>query len=65
MPTLLTFTETKHFLNISRATLYRWAAGNTIPAIKMGGQWRFDKEQLDKWLDDQENLKKEKLQYEQ
>jgi len=61
MPTLLTFTETKHFLNISRATLYRWATENAIPAIKMGGQWRFDKEQLDKWLDDQENIKKERL----
>jgi len=26
----------------------------------MGRQWCFNKEHLDKWLDDQENLKKEK-----
>ena len=54
----MNFKETMKYLGTSRATLYRWATEGTIPAIKMGRQWRFKSARIDKWLDDQENLKK-------
>lgn len=60
MDRLMNFKETMHYLNISKAALYRWATEGTIPAIRMGRRWRFKKERLDKWLDDKENTKKKK-----
>jgi excisionase family DNA binding protein len=39
-------------LRISRSTLYRMAEAGLIPASRIGGQWRFDPERIDAWLDD-------------
>jgi len=58
MDRLMDFKETVRYLKTSRATLYRWTTNSTIPAIKMGRRWRFKRERIDKWLDDQENIKK-------
>jgi len=58
MNRLMDFKETIKYLKTSRATLYRWTTEKKIPAIKMGKVWRFKKERIDEWLDDQENLKK-------
>ena len=60
MDKLMDFKETMRYLKTSRATLYRWATEGTIPAIKMGRQWRFKSERIDKWLDGQENLNRGK-----
>lgn len=37
-------------LRISRSTLYRIAEAGLIPASRIGGQWRFDPDLLDRWL---------------
>ena len=58
MEKMMNFNETKSYLNISRATLYRWAVDKKIPAIKMGKVWRFKKEKIDGWLEERENTKK-------
>jgi excisionase family DNA binding protein len=55
---LMNFKETMKYLRTSRATLYRWATEGKIPAIKMGGLWRFKRDHIDKWLDSQERFKK-------
>ena len=55
MERMMNFHEIKAYLNVSRATLYKWVEDGKIPAIKMGGVWRFRKERIDKWLDSQEN----------
>ncbi len=34
------------FLNIKKRTIYKLAKDGEIPAIKIGGQWRFSKQQL-------------------
>jgi len=57
MDKLMDFKETMRYLKTSRATLYRWATEKRIPAIKMGKVWRFKRERVEKWLDDQENLR--------
>jgi len=56
MDKLMDFNDTKKYLNTSRATLYRLIHTKKIPAFKMGGQWRFKKERLDKWLEAHENV---------
>lgn len=53
------FKEAKRYLKTSRATLYRLIQNKTIPAFKMGRQWRFKKERLDKWLEAHENINNE------
>ena len=55
---LIDFNETKQYLKVSRSTLYRLLQSGRIPASKVGGQWRFRRERLDKWLEDQENMNK-------
>lgn len=57
MDRLMDFQETKEYLKISRATLYRWVYEKKVPAFKIGTTWRFDKKRIDTWLLDHENLK--------
>ena len=42
-------------LGVHRRTLNYWAANGAIPAYKIGGQWRVDREELRKWLQDRHN----------
>jgi len=34
---------------MSKSTLYEFGRKGNIPAHKMGGEWRFDAEELDNW----------------
>lgn len=56
MEKLMDFNDAKNYLKTSKPTLYRLIHTKKIPAFKMGGQWRFKKERLDKWLEDHENI---------
>ncbi len=47
--------ETAKYLKIGKSTLYKMAREGKIPAVKIANQWRFRKEDIDKWL--QENKK--------
>ncbi len=50
MTEILSVPETCVFLKISKPTLYRYISKGEIPALKVGGTWRFDKESLDQWV---------------
>jgi excisionase family DNA binding protein len=50
VPELLTVRELAGYLKLNPATVMRKAARGDLPAIKIGRQFRFDKEQIDKWL---------------
>jgi excisionase family DNA binding protein len=39
--------ETSRYLRIKRRTLYALAARGEVPAVKIGGQWRFRRSHLD------------------
>lgn len=39
--------EAEEYLGIKKRTLYKLAKTGDIPAIKIGGQWRFSKYRLD------------------
>jgi len=38
------------YLQISTSTIYSLARSGKIPATKIGGQWRFNKNEIDKSL---------------
>jgi len=50
MEKFMNFNDVKKYLNVSRATLYRFIHDRKMPAFKVGGQWRFKKIQIDKWI---------------
>ena len=42
----MSFEEAMEFLKTTRSTLYRWLHEGTIPATKLGRQWRFSAQEL-------------------
>lgn len=50
MEELLTLREAAKKLRVAEVTLYRLARQGRVPAIKVGGAWRFKPEVLDAWL---------------
>ncbi|MBX6363503.1 MAG: PTS sugar transporter subunit IIA [Gemmatimonadetes bacterium] len=51
MPDLLTTRQLAEYLQLSERTIYRLLERGEIPALKVGGQWRFRKSAVDEWLD--------------
>jgi excisionase family DNA binding protein len=50
---LMTIDDLSDYLKVTRRTIYEWLKGRKIPAIKLIGQWRFKKDKIDAWLDNQ------------
>jgi len=55
---LLTTREIAEYLRLRRETVLRKVAKGEIPAIKVGGRFRFDKDQIDDWLRQKSTSKK-------
>jgi PTS system nitrogen regulatory IIA component len=53
MQTLMTIDDLTDYLKVSRRTIYEWLKHNKIPAIKLVGQWRFQKDKIDYWMEHQ------------
>jgi excisionase family DNA binding protein len=51
--TFLTTEEVLEYLNVNLRTVYRLIKAGTIPAVRVGRQWRFRKRDIDKWLEGQ------------
>lgn len=49
----MTIEEVAQYMQVSRFTVYRLAKDHSIPASKIGRQWRFQKEEIDRWVRDQ------------
>ncbi|MDD4573140.1 MAG: helix-turn-helix domain-containing protein [Sphaerochaeta sp.] len=47
---VLTLQECSRYLKIAESTIYVLARNGRIPAQKVGRNWRFSKNALDKWL---------------
>ena len=50
MSELLTTKEIAEYLKLRKETVLRKVRKREMPAIKVGGRFRFDKEQIDEWL---------------
>jgi len=48
---ILTFEEVAAYMKASKRTVYRSAASGRLPAFKHGSTWRFQRGDLDKWID--------------
>jgi excisionase family DNA binding protein len=46
----LTTADALAYLRTAPRTLYRYLASGQIPAVRMGRQWRFRKDDLDRWV---------------
>lgn len=47
---LLTSTEAAEYLSFHPDTLRRKVRSREVPAVRVGGRWRFRKETLDEWI---------------
>lgn len=56
MEKLLTLEEVADYLRLSNDTVYRMANTGTIPASKVGNQWRFRRGDVDAWLEANKNV---------
>lgn len=50
MVDMLTAKDIQGLLQVDRSTIYRMAEAGQLPAIKVGKQWRFPSDRVDKWL---------------
>ena len=59
MDQLMTIEEVASYMRVSRFTVYRLAKDRSIPATKIGRQWRFQKEEIDQWVKNPYRYRKE------
>lgn len=50
MPQLMTVEELGEYLRFTRKTIYKMLKEGSLPAIRIGNKWRFDKTAIDDWL---------------
>ncbi len=50
---LLTTGQVQGLLRVDRTTIYRMVEDGRLPAIRVGKQWRFEKDEIEHWLQDQ------------
>ena len=46
----LSIKEVAHRLNLHEMTIYRLIKSKDLPAFKVGGQWRINRQFLENWL---------------
>jgi excisionase family DNA binding protein len=60
MATWFTVKQAAGYLQISTSTIYAMARDGTLPASRVGNQWRFDKAEIDHWLKNKSSNSREK-----
>ncbi|NVK30196.1 MAG: helix-turn-helix domain-containing protein [Gammaproteobacteria bacterium] len=50
---ILTVKEVADYLKLAEKTAYRLAAEGRLPGFKVGGSWRFKKDDLQQWIEQQ------------
>lgn len=49
----MTVREVADYLNVNEKTVYRLAQRRELPGFKVAGAWRFQKSDLEAWIEDQ------------
>jgi len=52
---ILTLKEVAAYLKLAEKTAYRLASEGKLPGFKVGGSWRFKKNDLEKWIESQKH----------
>ncbi len=47
---LMDVDELAQYLKLKKQTIYNWLNLRKISGIKIGGVWRFDRREVEKWL---------------
>jgi len=48
----MTVRNVANFLNVDEKTVYRLAQKGELPGFKVGGTWRFRRDDLDQWIEE-------------
>ncbi len=56
---IMTLQEVAEYLKLSERTIYGYAQKGLVPGIKIGSSWRFRKDDLDAWLENQRKMTEE------
>ncbi len=48
----LSVKDVAELLKVSEKTIYRMIRNETIPCFRVGGQWRFDRREINSWIED-------------
>ncbi|MEW6275505.1 MAG: helix-turn-helix domain-containing protein [Bacillota bacterium] len=49
---IMTLDEVAEYLKIKKKTLYNLVQQGKLPGFKVGGAWRFKREDLDLWIEE-------------
>ena len=50
---LMTLPQVAEYLQMKERTIYQWAKSGKIPSFKLGNVWRFRREEIDIWIEEQ------------
>ena len=48
---ILTLKEVAAYLKLAEKTAYRLASEGKLPGFKVGGSWRFKREDIEQWIE--------------
>ena len=51
---IMTLEDVAGFLHVHASTVYRLVKKHSIPAFKIGSDWRFNQESIEQWIKDRE-----------
>jgi excisionase family DNA binding protein len=54
MASILTLEDVARFLHVHPSTVYRLVKRRSIPAFKVGSDWRFNQESIERWIKERE-----------
>tara|TARA_R110001583_G_scaffold61445_3_gene181546 strand:+ start:3225 stop:3404 length:180 start_codon:yes stop_codon:yes gene_type:complete len=55
---ILTIQEVAEYLKLNEKTAYRLASEKKIPGFKVGGSWRFKRDDINSWIEEQKQWQK-------
>ena len=55
MADLMTTNQVQELLQVDRTTIYRMVEAGELPALRVGKQWRFPREDFERWLRSRHN----------
>ena len=55
MEEVLTLAEASKYLKVNKYTIYRLAQKGRIPAFKVGKIWRFKRDKIEVWMEENSN----------